>query len=839
MKTITMKRVGKLLVCCLLGMMCMGTAVLAQETSPALALRDGAGLPDEPVALEILGLRVDGVTDEYTRGFIQQASGLTVGQQLVLPGDPALGEAIRNIYKLGLFSDVKLMEERRLNNGVYLVLQVRDVPKLAEYTFTGVRKSHRDDLKKEVPLIARSPVRPASIERTTQVIKEFYTRKGHPLTQVEVIRTPHPDNTLSLEFRVDRGPKVEVGQIAIEGNTALSDRKILGAMKTKRNSRWRFWRSAKFDETKFDEDLGRIVELYNERGYYDARIVQDTVYLETGNKPQVVVNLNVEEGRRYFIRSIDWEGNTTYTDEQLTTSLGLVKGEPYNGKRLEQNLYGNKRSTDVSSLYLNQGYMRFNAQPTIRVIGEDSLDLHFDVFEGDLYKFGAITISGNTKTKEHVVRRELFTVPGETFSRDAIQESVRRLIQLNYFTQESLAAGPNVQVNEEAKAVDLTYNLEETGSDQLELSGTWGRFGLVLQLGFTFNNFSAQNLFKKGAWNPLPAGDGQRLQVGVQTNGQQYQRYSLSYTEPWLRGKPTPVGFSLSFSRLSGRFFRFAESDLGSFRTASASVFYEKRLHWPDNFFSTSTTLGYQFYDNSVDISSLPNGVSQQVSVTQSLTRNSTDHPIFPSVGSKLSLSLEVAPPLGDLIQYHKWRLQTSWNTPITRKVSLGVGLNYGYIGSFTDRPVEFERFLLGGSPFETQSFTSYFGKEIIYMRGYPLGSLGPRLDDGGSFGEPFGGRILNKYQAELRWMAIQSEQLQAAPYLFFDAANTWDGFRSYNPSRLFRSAGFGIRLFLPILGMVELAYGYNIDLFPQITSGDDGTPGWNFVFTLGQGFNE
>ncbi len=815
----------------LLVLMSVAAPVAAQTP---LAAR--ADLPAElrPQTFEILGISVEGVASDYTRTFVLQTSRLAVGQQITLPGDPALADAIRAIYRLGMFSDVKIREDRRFDQGVYLVIEVKEVPKLADYTFTGIKGGDRKKLQKEVPLYKGTPVRPSAIERTVQIIKEFYAEKGHPLASVEVVRTVNPDNSLVLDFQVDKGPRVGVGEVIIHGNEQLSDGDLIGAMKTKPKKWWQFWRKNTFKPDEFDEDPQRILEKYNEKGFYDARIVRDTTYLRMeGDDPKMVVELTVHEGPRFHIRNIVWEGNTVYPDEVLTEALGLARGDVYNAKRLEENLYGNKNSSDVMSLYMNRGYMRAQVQPIIRVAGEDSLDLVFDVFEGDVYEFGTIEITGNTKTKEHVIRRELITFPGETFSRDAIQESIRRLMQLNYFAQESLVKGPDIRIREEDKVVDLSYHLEETGSDQLELSGTWGRFGLVLQLRFTFNNFSAQNLFNGSAWRPLPSGDGQKLSVAVQTNGNFFQQYSLSFTEPWFRGRPTPIGFSASFSKITGSTF-LSNSSPGKLLTTSLSGFYEQRLKWPDDFFSTATTIGYQYFDNDNWLSTLPQGVSQQVTVRQTLARNSTNHPIFPSSGSKMSLSLEIAPPLGGLIQYHKWRLTSAWNVPLSRKFSVGFSMDYGYIGSLTGKEVAFERFVVGGSPFETQGFFSFFGKDVIYMRAYPLGAIGPRQN-----GDPFGGRILNHYAGELRWMAVQTEQLSAAPYVYVEAANTWDGFQSYNPGQLFRSAGFGTRLFLPILGMVELVYGYNFDTFVPVNSNHDGSKKWTFQFTLGQGFGK
>ena len=803
-----------------------GNRTAAQGTNPGIS----------PEIVEILGISVEGASDEYANSFIQQTSRLQVGQKLTIPGDPALGDAIRAIYRLRTYEDVQIVQERKVGTGVYLVIRVREVPKLREYEFLGVKKGHAKDLRKEVPLVARGPVHESSIARSIQIIEDFYAEKGRPLAKVDIDRTDNEDNTMSLRFHIDKGPKVKVKELIVNGNEGLSENAIAKAMEVKPKGGWRFWRSGKMNRDEYEKDMGRIVDRYNEHGYYDAEVLRDSVYIvgAEGNDPYMVVELDVREGPQYHIRDIDWEGNTLYSDAQLNERLGFVSGDVYNATKLTENLYGVGKNSDVSSIYFNSGHMRFNVQPIISVDG-DSLDLLLDVFEGEVYEYGTISIAGNTKTKDHVVRRELTTIPGNTFARSQIQESIRRLMQLNYFTQESLAAGPGVDVREESKTVDLQYNLEETGTDQLELSGTWGRFGLILMLRFNFNNFSAQNLLDGSAWKPLPAGDGQRFSVGIQTNGRRYQQYSLSFTEPWFRGRPRQLGFSTSFSRISGYTYYIEDNNAGQLLTFSQRVFYTQRLKWPDPWFSTSTQIGYQYYNNKDWISTLPTGVSQEVTITQSLSRNNTDNPIFPTSGSRFLLSLEVAPPVGKLIQYHKWRMSSSWNTPIAPKLALGVSADYGYIGSLTGDEVAFERFIVGGSPFETQGFYSYFGKDIIYMRGYPLGALGPRSDGN----DPFGGRILNKYAAELRWTAIQSEQLQAAPYLFLDAANAWDGFKAYNPTDLYRSAGFGMRLFLPILGMVEMAYGYNYDEFEPINSKHDGSKKWTFQFSLGQGFGQ
>lgn len=809
----------------------------AQNLQPPLAQ---GPFDRQPQPTEILGISVEGIESETAKSVVTQASGLQVGQTVTVPGDEALADAVRSIYRLGLFSDVKIVEERRVGDGVFLAIQVKEEPRLVEYTFSGVKKGHRKDLKEKLPLLTGSPVRPSDIERSKQTIITFYKDKGYLLASVDVEREITDEGHVKLNFVVDRGRKVEVEDITVRGNEAVSDRRIKRQMKeTDEDKWWRFWSAATFDREKYEEDLQNVIQYYNDKGYYDARIVEDTVFVRNGDDPGVVVELRVEEGSRYHIRNIEWEGNTVYSDEFLTQSLGFSEGDPFNRSKLEQNLYANKNSSDVSSLYMNRGHMRFRAEPSITVVNGDSLDIHFDVMEGDVYEFGDVDIAGNTKTKEHVIRRELYTVPGQTFSREAIQESIRRLSQLTYFTEESLGGGPAIDIDEEAKEVDLSYTVAEQGSDQLELSGTWGSFGLVLMLRFSFNNFSAQNLFNAEAWDPLPAGDGQKLSLAVQTNGTYYQNYSLSFTEPWFRGRPTPVGFSLSYSSFGGGASRsfplrsgrgFGSS--GSLQTGSARAFYERRLKWPDDKFSMSTGVRYQYYNNDSLFNSIPQGVSQLTTLEQSLSRNSLDHPIFPMRGSQASMSLEIAPPIGEFVQYHKWRFKSQWHVPIFAKLGVGFTTDFGYVGSLTGDPVDFERFIVGGSPFDTQGFTSYFGRDVVYMRGYPAAAISPRRN-----GEPVGGTILNRYTSELKLLAIQSPQLSAAPYLFLDAANTWNGFNSYNPTELFRSGGVGMRLFLPILGMLELTYGYNFDSFESVSQRHDGSQQWYFQFSLGQGF--
>ncbi|MDX1438361.1 MAG: outer membrane protein assembly factor BamA [Rubricoccaceae bacterium] len=787
----------------------------------------GTGQQPQP-RYEVLSIDVEGTTSAASTQYVLQQSGITVGQMVSLPYDEAFAEAVRKLYRVGWFSDVEVVADRILGEGVFLLIRVVEDPRLGSYTIEGVSGGERSDLEDLIPLLRGRTVRPSDIGRSSQIIESFFREKGYRQTEIEVDQTTNEDGRVDLVFNVTKGNQVEVQDVRFFGNEAFGEGKLRKQLdNTPENRWWRFWGGETFDDELFEEDLESLTRFYHDEGYFGARVVRDSVYMdeEVGG---IVVEIEIEEGPRYFVRNVDFEGNTLYTDEQLRRALGFERGDPFSRTRLENNIYYNQEHTDIASLYSDRGYLRFNIRETITEAPNDSLDLFFEIDEGETYEFGEITIRGNTRTKEHVIRRELRTIPGQTYSRQALERTVRELLQLNYFDQSSLSQGPDVAVNEEDKTVDLTYNLTETGSDQLELSGGWGgSTGLLLQARVTFNNFSIQNLLKGTAWSPLPSGDGQQLSLSVVTNGRRYQNYSVSFTEPWFRGRRTPAGLSLGYTH-----FRDSSGE-GRVSSVFSRLFYRQTLKWPDDFFQTGTDLGYRLYDiqdaDSFTSLGLPEGASQEFTIRQSLTRNSLDNPIFPTAGSSIGLSVTIAPPVGDFVQYHKWDFSSAWHTPLAGNLSVSFKTQFGYIGSLTGEDVQFQRYLVGGSPLDTQGQFRGFGKDLIYMRGYPLEAISPRES-----GQTVGGRVLNKYSGEIQLVAIQSPSFSFAPYAFADAANTWDSFGDYDPGKLFRSAGFGARIFLPILGMLDLNYGYQIDSFLPRSSGDSGVPQWRFQFSLG-----
>ena len=791
---------------------------------------------------EIIGVSVEGTTDGSEDTFIVGVADLRPGDEVTLPYDEAFGQAVRNLYERGQVSDAEIVVDRVTEDGVFITIRVTQDPRLGNVELVGFSRGERDDLGDRLPLIRGRRLRGPEVEQSRLIVQEYLREKGFRLASVNAATATAEDGRVALTLSADKGERIEVSDVVFVGNEAFGEGRLRRRLKNTPEDRWwRFWKRETFTQSGFEEDKDNLIRYYNDRGYYGARVVRDSVYLRapeaSGDDPELVVEIEVDEGPKYHVRDVVFEGNTLYTDDQLRFALGVSEGDVYNASLIDRNLYYSPDHSDVASLYTDRGYLRFNVVPQIVEVPGDSLDLYFEVSEGDVYEFGRVEIAGNTRTKEHVVRREIRTVPGQTYSRQALERSVRDLVQLNYFDQTSIAGGPAIRPNDEDKTVDLTYNLVEASSDQLELSGGYGgALGLLLTARVTFNNFSAQGITDGSAWKPVPSGDGQQLSLQVVTSGTAYQNYSLSFTEPWFRGRPTPVGFSVGFQNYGNR----PGQEEYRIRLGTARIFARSRLKWPDDYFQTGSTLGYRIYDifGRPELFGLPEGTNQELTFEQTLTRNELNNPLFPTAGSQNTLGVTIAPPLPGFIQYYKADFETAWYAPITPKLSLSFKTQFGYIGSLTGEDVEFQRFLVGGSPLESSNRNLVgFGKDIVYLRGYPTSAIGPREGVGANgFRTPVGGRILNMYQAELQFVALQSPQLSLAPYLFADAANAWDGFSDYDPSQLFRSAGVGARVVLPILGLVDLNYGYGIDAFDPVNSRDDGTPQWRGQITLGAG---
>jgi outer membrane protein insertion porin family len=784
-----------------------------------------------PQELTISEVKVEG--NESTREqFIINASSLTVGRQITYPGED-IPDAIKRLFRAGLFSDVEILISSKTSTEISLIIKVTEKPRLIEFKVEGVKRSQRRDLEKLILITPGAAITDAVIAKARNTILRFYKEKGYWYTKVnnEVVPDENLENRARLIFDIDPGKRLEIKDIKFEGNEAFSDRKLTKTMKPlKEDKWWKFLSKKVYKESDFEEGIDNVIALYKKNGYSDIRIVDDSVYIYNYVKDLdgVGVTVQVQEGPQYKIRNINWDGNTVYTNEQLSLSLGFEKGDVFDEQKFEENLNFNKSSSDVTSLYQNIGYLFFNAFPTIEKVAQDSIDITIDIYEDEIAEIKEVSFSGNTKTHDDVVRRTLRTVPGNTYSRDAIVRTIRELGTLGYFDPQNLQ--PDVLPDPNNKTVDINYRLDESVStDNFEFSGGYGgqAIGAIISARINFNNFSIQRAFEKGGWTPIPSGDGQKLSLGVQVTGQGYQSYSLNFVEPWLGGNPTSLGVNFSYNLINSSRFSTGKSEL-----FSGSISIGKRLQWPDDYFSVRTTLGYQLYDVTRTTSFQRQGISNSITIAQLIERNSVDSPISPTIGSKIGLSGEIALPIEGFSDYYKIKSYYQSHFPIVEKLILTSTADFGYIGYLTENDrSDFQRFLIGGTQLQQRQSFLY---DNIDMRGYPGGvgqSIAPFVD-----GVQVGGRLYNKFTLEMRYPAIQSEQLQLIPYTFVDAGNSYLKFSDYDPFELKRSAGFGVRLFLPILGLVDLSYGYRFDGIngtnPPVSAGE-----WEFLFNIGAPF--
>ncbi len=765
----------------------------------------------------------------YESNFIIATSGLTKGKVIKIPG-PAISNAIKQLYHTGLFSDVEIVQTGRLGANVSLEIKVTEQPRLAQYKIEGVKRSERRDLKDKMPLLVGYAFTRSAEAQAVNTIKRFFEKKGYRGTEVttetQVIDTVQ--NRADVVFHVDKGKELEIKRITFHGNKAFSNKTLRHHLKgVKQDAWWRIFTKATFKKDKYEEAKTKLTDFYKNHGYRDFYIKDDSVYVYDigGGDKGIGIDIYIHEGPQYHIRNITWEGNTVYTDKQLTAALDMKKGDVFDQQKFTQNTSLNKHNTDVASLYQNIGYLFFKLQPHIKVVHHDSLDIHFDITEDKVATLDKVIINGNTRTNENVIRRSLRTFPGDTYSRALIMRSVRELTNLGYFTPKGVT--PDLNPNYVDKTADVIYNLKESsGSDNFEFSGGFGGqgIGLILSAKINFNNFSIQNLGKQ--W-PIPTGDGQKLSLGVQVTGGGYQNYSLAFNEPWFRGRPVSLGFNVSYSLY--KYNDYYTNQRSRDEVLSAGVASTRRLKWPDNYFSMTTSLQYQKY-NVQNSYYNTNGKLSTLTLSETISRNSLDNFMNPTHGSKLSLTAELAPPLAKLSQYYKILFKYQHHLPVVGKLTFTNSMELGYMGWFGSKNQSpFERFYLGGTPLQQrQTFT----RDNIDLKGYPGGfdgSISPFVN-----GVPVGGTMYVKYYTELRYPVVSNEQIQLIPYLFGAAGNAYLGFSDFDPFNVKRSAGVGMRIFLPILGLVDLSYGYRFDGIPNTTVN---AGQWEFLFNIGPSF--
>ena len=793
---------------------------------------------------EIRGLTISGLqTGRET--FLLNTSGLNVGDTIEIPGE-SIPNAIRQLFRTGLFSDVQIVHERVGGNGVHIEIIVQEQPRLASYEIVGPKRSHRRDLRDELNLIPGFAVTRSVREQAKRTIDRFFREKGFWYTDVEIIEelTDETTNRVELTFNIDPGERIKVREINFHGNEQFSDRKLRSEFSTIKQDRW--WRIFKrhvFTQEDYEEGIENVLQLYRDNGFRDVRVLEDSVYVDDWrNKDGVYFNITIEEGPQYRIRNIDWEGNTVYTDEQLTQIFGFEKGEVFNETKFDQNLNYKQNEQDIRSLYENIGYLFFSIYPNIETVKGDSLDITFEIVEDEIATIRRVSFTGNTKTHDDVVRRTLRTVPGETYSRSNIVRSIRELGTLGYFSPEGIQ--PDLDPDRENSTVDILFNLDETqGTDNFEFSGGFGgrQIGVILAARVNFNNFSFRRMFEPGGWRPIPSGDGQRLSLGVQMTGRGYQSYSFSFTEPWLRGRPTSLGVSASYNYINyGRQpsyynFGFEQPDRRN-ELFSTSVSLGRRLNWPDDYFTQRLVLTFNHFNVLGWDTIFEDGRANILSLTGEIERNSLDNFISPTRGSKFSISAEAALPIPEFAQFYKLRTDYQHHFNIVGKLVLSGSAEFGHMGYFSDKNrSNFQRFFLGGTQIQQRQD---FLNDNIDLRGFPGGrysAISPVNDDN----IQIGGTSYTKYTMELRYPAVSSEQLQLIPYVFMDAGNAYRELRDFDPFNVKRSVGVGARIFLPILGLVDISYGYRLDgIAPHAENSQGVRAGeWEFLFNIGAPF--
>ena len=799
---------------------------------------------------------------------IIQKSGLQRGEKIAIPSDK-ISKAISNLWDQGLFSEVAILKEKTQGNTIFLKIKLKERPRMSRYTFSGISKSDADQIRDDLDLFSGKTITEALKMKVNNISRNHFIEKGY-LKAKSSITTQNDtllNNSKILKIEVDKGEKFKINEIVIQGNSSLSADKIKRLMKETKERKWfRFYKKSKFQYSLFDQDKSSIIEKYNEIAHRDARILMDSIY--DFDESSINVFLKIEEGNQYFIREINWSGNEKYSSGLLDTVLGIKKGDLYNQTSLETKLFMNPNGTDISSIYMDDGYLFFQVTPIEKKIENDSVDLEIKIYEGKQARIKKVNVTGNTKTSDHVILRDLYTHPGDLFSRDAIIRTQRQLAQNGYFDPEKL--GVNPMPNPTDGTVDIEYVVEERPNDQIELSGGWGNNSLVGTLGLTFNNFSARKLFKKGSWSPLPSGDGQRLSIRAQSSGYFFQSYNMSFTEPWLGGKK-PNSFTISaYHSMQSYDRKFITDSLDAegnkaenpfrrfIKITGVSVGLGKRLKWPDDYFSVYYEAGYQHYklNNFGNVFSFSDGFVNNPYLLWKISRNSIDQPLYPRSGSSISLSLKSSVyPYSRIqnykdhslltdqekykfLQYNKFKFTSSWFTPISKNkklvvnARLGFGLLNGWNKNLGAPP--FERFYLGGSGL---SGFSLDGREIIALRGYDEQTISSNTGD----------RLISKYTLELRYPVSLNPSATIYLLSFLEGGNSWNDYKKYNPFKVKRSAGVGVRIFLPMFGLLGLDYGFGFDPLDPGAQGEvnhnaqiqsNGYRG-QFHFTIGMNIGE
>ena len=763
---------------------------------------------------------------------VASMSGLTKGDTIMIPSD-YLSSTLKTMWNQRIYSDVQILTEP-VGDSVNIEIVLRERPRVYDWKIEGVRKGQMSELLETLKLKKGSELSDFVLNSSKDAIRKYFAEKGFYNADVSVRLENDTtlENVVNVFFVVDRKNRVKIGKIDFEGNTALSDRQLRRSFKKTHQKSINIFKGAKYKEKDYEEDKENLIDFYNSRGYRNATILSDSVYRI--NDKRLGIALKVDEGNKFYYRNVSWTGNSVYETRQLNDMLGISKGETYDKKTLHKRLGIGKHAdyedmSSISSLYQNNGYLFSSIDPGEVVVGEDSIDINVKIFEGKQAKINEVKISGNHRVNDRVIRRELYVRPGELYNRALLMQTIRQLNQMQHFDPEKTSPGIDLVPNSN-ELVDISFPLEEVASDKFEISGGWGSNMFVGSVGVQLNNVSLKNFFKGSEWRPYPHGQNQQLAIRGQTNGSYYKAISLNFTEPWLGGKkPNSLTVGLYYSDETDAYYAW-QSGNRHFRSIGVSVGIGRRLSWPDRYFTIYNEISYQAY-NLKDWSSflVTNGTSNIFALKTVLARNSVDSPIYPRTGSEFSLSLTLTPPyslfqknvdyadpnLPDYkrykwIEYHKWQFKAQWYYPLTNnnKLVLMARAEMGYLGSYNkNKPSPFEGFDVGG---DGMSGYNVYGVEIVGLRGYENSALTPYTYT--ADGRADYARAYNKYTMEIRYPFILKPSSTIYGLVFAEGGNAFKSWKEFDPFLIKRSIGVGARIYLPIVGMLGIDWGYGFD---------------------------
>ena len=828
------------------------TNIFAQEQNPAdTAASSKPAFPENAPMMRqdgaqklyyIRDINIHGV--QYLNSDILKSSaGLIAGDSIYLPSN-FIANAISRLWSQRFFSDVKIGAEIE-GDSLDLEVFLKERPRVNNWDFEGISKGKKKDLLEKLKLKRGSELSDYVIDKNQKLIKQYWAEKGFRNTEVGVRidnDTLRPGQAVTVTFLIDRKSKVKIGKINFTGNEQFPDKRLRRTFKKTHQKSINFFKGAKLNESDYENDKELLIDFYNSKGYRNATIVSDSIY--PINEKRLGIDIDVSEGNKYYIRNVSWVGNSVYETDDLQRMFGVKKGDTYDKKSMHKRLgigkEENPEDMSVKSLYQNEGYLMSQIEPAEVIIAPDSIDIEVKVFEGKQFTINEVGITGNQRVDDEVIRRELYTRPGELYNRSLLMQTIRTLGSMGHFNPEAVMPDIKPVTND---LVNVNWPLEEQASDQFNIAGGWGSGTFVGSVGITLNNLSIKNTFKKGAWRPYPMGQNQRLSLSAQTNGTYYKAFAFSFTDPWMGGKK-PNSFTLSahFSEQNNAYYVW-QSATQYFRTYGVAAGLGKRLNWPDPYFTFYAEANYERYNlKNWTGFVVENGNSNLLSLKLVLARNSVDQPIYPRRGSEFSASVQATLPytlwdgkdysdqsMSDQdryrwIEFHKWQFKAQWFQGFLRNSNLVLMLKaeMGYLGSYNKNKVSpFQRFEVGG---DGMSGYNIYGIDIIAMRGYEDGALDP---------SSYYSRGYNKYTAELRYPIILKPSSQIYVLGFLEGGNAFDSWKKFSPFRIKRSAGFGVRLYLPVVGMLGIDWGYGFDPPANSTT----KSGSQFHFVLGQQF--